>query len=140
MPLTMTANAPKTPAERVRERMARWLEVTGLTQREFADALQKTQVWLQKVLKGENDVRLRQLDEIARAMRTTAAELIRDDEERYQLELTPTEVRIMEQLRRAPESYAAIATLLHVPHLPPHSTATEPPPNRSVFGKRSRKN
>jgi transcriptional regulator with XRE-family HTH domain len=115
MPALMTPKAPLTPAERVRERMERWLTVTGLSQREFAAELKKTQVWLQKVLAGENDVRLRHLDEVARAMRTTASELVREEDERYQLELTPTEVRIIKQLRRQPDMFTAIAMLLRVP-------------------------
>lgn len=115
----MSAPTKKTPADRVRERMERWMALAGLSQRDFAADLEKTQVWLQKVLAGENDVRLRTLDDIARAMRTTAAELVRGDEDRYQLELTPTEVRIVEQLRRRPEAFHAIAMLLEVPFDPP---------------------
>lgn len=95
------------------------MQLAGLSQRDFAADLNKTQVWLQKVLAGENEVRLRSLDEVASAMRTTAAELVRGDEDRYQLELTPTEVRIVEQLRRQPEAFHAIAMLLHVPYDPP---------------------
>lgn len=114
----MPAPETKTPADRVRERMERWMTLTGLSQREFAADLDKTQVWLQKVLAGENDVRLRNLDEIARAMRTTAAELVRDDEVRYQLELTPTEVRLIEQLRRRPDAFRALTMLLDIPYEP----------------------
>jgi transcriptional regulator with XRE-family HTH domain len=115
MPAPMTPKAPLTPAERVRERMERWLAVTGLSQREFAAELDKSQVWLQKVLAGENDVRLRHLDDVARAMRTTAAELVREEDERYQLELTPTEVRIIEQLRRQQDMFTGIAMVLRIP-------------------------
>ena len=106
---------PDTPAQRVRERIAHWLEVTGLAQHEFATACGKTQVWLQHVLKGKNNVTLKDLDEVARAMRTTASELVRDGDQRYQLELTPTEVRLIEQLRRHPEMFAGVAILLHIP-------------------------
>lgn len=112
--------------------MQRWLVVTGLSQRDFAAELQKTQVWLQKVLAGENEVRLRHLDDVARAMRTTAAELVRADDDRYQLELTPTEVRIIEQLRRMPESFAAITTLLRVPYgSPVPAPAVVPVPKKT---------
>lgn len=114
--MTLPMPDPPSPADRVRQRMARWMELAGLSQRDFADDLHKTQVWLQKILAGENDVRLRSLDEIAQAMRTTAAELVRGEDERYQLELTPTEVRIIEQLRRRPEAFQAIAMLLEVPY------------------------
>lgn len=106
---------PDTPAERVRERMKHWLETTGLSQDEFVADLQKSQVWLQKVLKGENHVRLKDLDAVADAMRTTASELVRGTSERYQLELTPTEVRIVEKLRRRPTAFNAVAELLQIP-------------------------
>lgn len=106
---------PNTPADRVRERMARWMETTGLSQDEFVADLQKSQVWLQKVLKGENHVRLKDLDTVADAMRTTASELVRGAAERYQLELTPTEVRIVEKLRRRPTAFNAVAELLQIP-------------------------
>lgn len=89
--------------------------MAGLNQRDFAKELKKSQVWLQKVLGGENHVRLRDLDDVARAMRTTASELVRLEEERYRLELTPTEVRIVEQLRRLPHMFAGVAQILHIP-------------------------
>jgi transcriptional regulator with XRE-family HTH domain len=103
------------PAARVRQRMKHWMDTTGVGQRDFAGDLHKSQIWLQKILKGENHVRLKDLDEVAQAMRTTASELVRGDDERYQLELTPTEVRILERMRRRPEAFTAIASLLGVP-------------------------
>ena len=103
---TPVADRPQNPAQRVRERMRRWMQTTQLGQRDFAKDLAKSQVWLQKVLGGENSVRLKDLDAVARAMRTTASELVRTEEERYQLELSPTEVRIVEQLRRKPDTYS----------------------------------
>lgn len=112
--------ATETPAERVRNRMKRWLEVTGITQGAFAQEIQKSQVWLQKILTGENHVRLRDLDDVAHAMRTTAAELVRTEDERYQLELSPTEVRVLEQLRRRPELVHAITTFLNIPSVVGH--------------------
>lgn len=111
------ANTPENPAERLRDRMRQWMDTTGLSQDEFVADLQKSQVWLQKILKGENHVRLKDLDDVARAMRTTASELVRTNDERYQLELTATEVRILEKLRRRPEAFNAVAALLRVPTL-----------------------
>lgn len=125
-------DAEETPATRVRDRMRAWMETTGVSQRDFADDLDKSQVWLQKVLAGENAVRLKDLDEVAMAMRTTASELVRSTEERYQLELTPSEVRIVEKLRRRPEAFAAIAALLQVPTPP-----TTPRPHERRPKKRS---
>src|SRR5688572_3292760 len=88
----------QSPADRVRERLRRWKDLTGQNQEQLAQSLGKSKIWIQKVLGGENHARLRDLDTIAQAMRTTASDLVRADEDRYQLELTPTEVRIVEQL------------------------------------------
>lgn len=102
------------PAERVRLRLQQWMDTTKIGQRQLADDLQKTQVWLQKVLAGENHIRLRDLDDVARALHTTASELVRDEQDRYQFELTPTEVRVIEHMRHRPETLYAIATLLRI--------------------------
>lgn len=100
------------PAERVRQRLERFMEISGYTQREFAAALGMSQPWLEKILTGENQVRLEDLDNLADKMHTTAAQLIRTDEERYTLELTPTELNVVERLRRKPELLLACLTLL----------------------------
>lgn len=119
------------PADRVRDRLRRWIETTKIGQRELAGDLKKTQVWLQKVLAGENHIRLRDLDDVASAMRTTASELVRGDEDRYQYELAPTEVRIIEHIRHRPETLYAIATLLRIdlpkPPPPKNGQARHPP-------------
>lgn len=107
------SSAPVHAAERVRLRMRDWMETTGLDQRTFADALGKSQVWLQKVLKGENHVRLRDLDQVAEAMRTSAAELVRDETARYTLECSPSEVRMIERLRHHPDIYQAVTTIVN---------------------------
>lgn len=113
---------PPTPAERVRERLKHWLAVTNLTQRELARTVQKSQVWVKHVLHGTNEVRLRDLDIVADAMRTTASELVRADDERYQLELSPTEVRVIEKLRRDSRLYAAVCMICEIPPPPVSQT------------------
>lgn len=110
----MSTPTSDTPADRVRERMRQWLEMADLTQDEFAASMSKTQEWLAAILKGKNDPRLRDLDLIADAMRTSASELVRATSDRYQLELTPTEVRILEKLRRKPDTLKGLLLLLDV--------------------------
>jgi transcriptional regulator with XRE-family HTH domain len=100
------------PAERVRLALERWLDTTKLTQRQFAKDLNKSQPWLDKVLQGVNHVRLEDLDDIAAALRTSAAELVRTDDERYRLELTPTEVRLIERIRHRPGLIDAVTFIL----------------------------
>jgi transcriptional regulator with XRE-family HTH domain len=101
------------PAERVRERIERWLELTGLTHQEFADEMGHSKEWVQKILSRQNKVRLQDIDKIAALMRLTASELVRNGEsERYQMDLAPTEVRLVEKLRRTPHGMESLAYLL----------------------------
>lgn len=116
------------PAKRVRERMQQWLDLTKLGQREFAKAMQKSQIWLQKVLSGENHVRLKDLDIVAAAMRTTAADLVRTEDRRYLIECTPAEFAVLERLRMRRESFEAVRMLLDVP-LEPVIRRSEAPPS-----------
>jgi len=110
--LSMPTLPPPDPAERVRQRLKQWIDTTKIGQREMAADLGKTQVWLQKVLTGENHARLRDLDNIARALRTTASELVRGEEDRRQYELTPSEVKIIERMRHRQAVLFAIVTIL----------------------------
>lgn len=109
----MMTNRPD-PAERVRQRMKAWIDATKIQQREFAKDLNKSQVWLQKVLSGDNHVRLKDLDLVADALHTSAAELVRDSEERYDYMLSISEVRIIERLRRRPRMLHGIADILGI--------------------------
>jgi transcriptional regulator with XRE-family HTH domain len=114
------------PAERVRQRLSDWMEVAGLTQREFAGELHRSQPWLDKILTGENAVRLKDLDDIATKMRTTAADLVREPSERRVVELTPTELRLIERLRRKPELLSACVTLVEAHRGDPKPTPVRP--------------
>lgn len=105
------------PAERVRFRLQEWMDTTGITQRPFASKLKKTQPWLQAILKGQNAVRLQDLDDIAAALSTTASELVRKGDDRYVVELTPDEFRVLQRWRHSPEIATAVQTLLEA-HFP----------------------
>jgi transcriptional regulator with XRE-family HTH domain len=100
------------PAARVRRRLAEWIEIVGLTQREVAAELNRSQPWLDKILSGENSVRLKDLDDIARRMRTSASDLVRETTERRTVELTPSEFRLIERLRRRPGAIQACLVLV----------------------------
>lgn len=127
--LSIQMSEPLNPAARVRERIKRWIDITKVGQRELARDLSKSQVWLQKVLAGENDVRLRHLDDVANALHTSASELVRGDDDRYQFELGPTEAKIVERMRHRPQAMYAIAQLLGLelePDKPPRPKGKGP--------------
>lgn len=103
---------PPNPAERVRQRLLRWIDDTKITQRDFAALFGKTQAWLEKILQGENHVRLEDLDVVAGVLRTTASDLLRQTDERYQVDCSPTEIRILEAMRQSPDVARGVLLIL----------------------------
>lgn len=87
-----------TPADRARERLRALLDRHIWTQREFAERVGKSQPWLQKILDGENHLRLEDLDTVATALNVPTAELIRGDQDEL-VELTPSELRLLRAFR-----------------------------------------
>src|SRR5262245_12456114 len=101
-----------TASERARIRLKFILDRDAWTQREFAGKMDKSQPWLQKILSGENDIRLEHLDEFARVLGIPAGELIRDPENEL-MEVTPLEISIVRALRElAPHIQSGTASLI----------------------------
>lgn len=105
----------RTAADRVRDRIRAWLDVSGETQEDFVRRFGRTKEWLQKVLSAENQVRLADIDRIARAMHMTPPDLVRDETEgRFQLDLSPTEVRLIHRVRHRPKAMEALEELMQL--------------------------
>lgn len=82
-----------------------------MTQREFAEKMGKSQPWLQKILDGENQLRLDDLDDVAAVFNLPAAELIRrKDDTLY--ELRPTEALCVRAVRLMPAPVVASLSML----------------------------
>lgn len=107
--------AEKTAADRVRERIREWLDVSGETQEEFVARFGRTKEWLQKVVSGENHVRLADIDRIAHAMHLSPSDLVRSAEEgRFQMDLTPTEMRLIHRVRHRPKALEALEEIMQL--------------------------
>jgi transcriptional regulator with XRE-family HTH domain len=113
-----------TAAERVRQRVIALMEDLDLSQRQLAERVGRTQPWVAKVVRGPKrggqDVRLEDLDDLAMALGVTAVEMVRDPGLEFVADLTPSEMRILEQLRRIPQTgFDAVRTLLSLQRIEP---------------------
>lgn len=95
--------------ERVRQALRRRLEDLGMTGRAFGrafpanDGKGHVDTWVSGLLNGQFGLSLEELDDAARILKTTAAQLVKSDFEQAEY-LTPTEHRIIEAVRAVPAS------------------------------------
>jgi hypothetical protein len=96
-------------AERVRRRIKDWLDAEGRGSRtELADAVTglygetRSQSWVTDITQGRQDVRLRDLDALARGIGVPPGDLVRHDDNLY-LEVTPSETRVLRFFRSLPD-------------------------------------
>lgn len=102
------------PSERVRGRLQSLIDRDVWSQRELAKRVGKSQPWLQKILSGENSLRLDDIDAMAAACRVPPAELIRDADNEI-VEVTPSELRALRRIRELePEQVAHILAILEM--------------------------
>ena len=93
----MGASDPRT---RVRQRIKQLLENRGMTQRAFAKAMGHGDQWASNFLHGEFALSLDQLDTAAAALGVPPGELVRRQDDSW--ELSPTEMRVIRALRMLP--------------------------------------
>lgn len=90
------------PAERVRRRALHRIHELGLAKRELGKRMDgKKDAWANEVLKGEIKFQLKDLDLLARALKTTAAALVKSEDEDAEY-LTPSERRLLRAIRALP--------------------------------------
>ncbi len=117
---------PLSASARVRARLKDELQSRAISQRELADALSKqtAEFWTQsrvaKVLGGHVELKLDDVEAIARVAGIALSEAVRDRGLEFWAEMTPTEVRILERLRQRPHIREALLLLLdvHQPSVP----------------------
>ena len=104
-----------TPAERALLRIREEITERRLSQRDLAEVLHCSQGRVAKILNGGVNLRVNDLAALAEAAGITLVEACRDRGLEFYAELTPSEVRVLERLRRRPlEVLHAIGTLLGV--------------------------
>lgn len=112
---------------RIREEMTE----RGITQRDLAETLHCSQGKVAKLLNGGVRLRLDELDVLARAVGLTLVEVVRDRGLEFFAEMTPTELRVLERLRRRPQALDGLMLLLDV-------RTTQAPKSHAYVPKRRR--
>lgn len=100
--------ASKRALLRVREEMTE----RKVTQRDLADTFKCSQGRIAKLLNGGVNLRVDDLDALAKAVGISLTEAVRDRGMEFSAEMTPSELRILERLRRRPGLLQATMTLL----------------------------
>lgn len=101
-----------TPAERAILRIREEMTARNLTQRDLADRLKCSQGRIAKMLKGRVELRVNDLDELARAVGLSTIEALRDRGLEFYAELTPSEVRLLERIRQRPGLLQGVLLIL----------------------------
>lgn len=134
---TVSAMLFPSASARVRARLKEELRSRDISQRELADALTKStgDYWTQsrvgKVLNGNVELRVDDADAIAKVAGIFLSEAVRDRGLEFYAEMTPTELRVLERLRREPDILDGVLILLRLRPGPR-------PPERPAKPKRGR--
>lgn len=103
-----------TAADRALLRIREEMTERRITQRDLADTLRCSQGRIAKIMTGGVNLRVNDLEALAHAVGLSLAEAARDRGLEFYAEMTPTEVRLLEALRRHPDHLGAIMSLLQI--------------------------
>lgn len=127
-----------TLAERAILRIREEMHARGLSQRDLAGLLKCSQGRVAKLLTGGVKLRVDDVAILAEAVGITAVEAIRDRGLEFFAELSPSEVRLLERLRRQPHRLQGALLMLDVdPAPPPRGRRDTPRPVRHHGGHQS---
>lgn len=113
---------------RIREEMAE----RKISQRDLAETLSCSQGRIAKILNGGVRLTVNDLDTLAKAVGLYLTEVVRDRGLEFSAELTPTELRVLERLRRRPNVLHAV---LLMTDLGPLTEPTPPVQKRQRRGR-----
>jgi len=126
------------PSERARRRLTDEMKKQHLSQRDLAGLLNWSQSKVSKLLKGRSDLGVDDLFELCFAVSLSPLEALRDRGLEFYAEMTPTELRVLEQLRAMSQAERdAFLVLLRArvgPSEAPSATARRP-----ILGKPRRR-
>jgi len=117
-----------TMAERAILRIREEMTERHVSQRDLAEILNCSQGRVAKILNGGVMLRVNDLAILADAVGITVVEALRDRGFEFYAELTPSEVRVLERLRRRPNALRGVMMILDLP--------TQPDPEKPVEKKR----
>lgn len=108
--------APMNLTDRVRQRLRDEMAREKVSQQELADMIKWTQSRVAQKLTGRTPITLEELDALCFGLSLSPVEAVRDHGLEFCAELAPTELRMLEQIRRLPRPVIdAVLTLLRVP-------------------------
>jgi len=109
-----------TLAERAVLRIREEMTERHVSQRDLAERLKCSQGRIAKILNGGVNLRLNDVAVLAQAVGISPVEAIRDRGVEFHAELTPSELRVLERLRRRPAALQGVMLLLDVSEAGPH--------------------
>lgn len=123
--------------DRVREVLRAEKDRQGLTEKDIADFVSWGQSKVAQKLRGRTPITLNELESMCFALSIQPTEAVRDHGLEFVTEMTPTELRLFERIRKlSAEQRTAILTLLHVQEAP--ARRATPPPKKTGPQPRSR--
>ena len=125
--------------ERVRQQLREAKARRGLSERDISGFLNWSQSKVAYKFSGRTPITLDELEALCFALGTTPTEVVRDRGLEFCAEMTPTELRILELIRRLPKpAFDGLLTFLNVPRRPSADSSVESrgaTPKRSSIGK-----
>lgn len=101
-----------TLAERAMLRIREEMTERGISQRDLAERLRCSQGRVAKLMNGGINLRVNDVATLTDAVGITVVEALRDRGLEFYAELTPSEVRILERLRRRPNALQGALLML----------------------------
>lgn len=124
------ASPVMTTSERALLRIREEMTERHLSQRDLAEALKCSQSRVAKILHGGVNLRLDDLQTLANAVGVSLTEVLRDRGLEFYAEMTPTELRVLEKVRRRPAVLHAVMLLLDMKGAPEPPAAVPKRPKR----------
>lgn len=114
-PLTVSASMVETASGRARARLKEEIKRGTLTQTDISVFAGWSQSKVSKILHGQLEMTVDDLEVICRALHLSIVEAVRDHGLEFCAEMTPTELRIHDRIRQlTPDQRAALMTILDV--------------------------
>lgn len=118
----------------VRQRIIDEMRKLNISQRDMAGQLEWSQSRVAKILKGRVEMGISDLEAMCFIVGISKVEAVRDRGMEFCADLTPTELRLIEKLRKKPKALAAVMDLLDI-ETSPSDAKTARPRRKGVFGK-----
>lgn len=128
--VSATVSGMPTLNDRVRERLRVEKDRQGLTEKDIADFVSWGQSKVAQKLRGRTPITMNELEALCFALSLQPTEVVRDPGLEFVADMTPTELRLFERIRKlTPDQRAAVLTVLGV--APAEPRRATPPPKKT---------